>query len=443
MLSRHDAQLAHRDPSIPSLPLLFDEEAFRQRLNEARPPSRFKNISLNYVRYKPGTSCIAAFEGETETTTIQFYAKGMSLDTAHKLRKASQRISGYGEENRGLILEDTAVAVYFFPEDHDVTILPRLSVAKSRRDLLQETLNGHEDLWDVELDTLRYKPERRYVAQMVTPDGGSALLKVYAGNDYHSAQRGGKIFNSREHLRVAKRLGRSNRHKMIILEWLDGKLISEAMKEPGFNQTYLRHTAAALVELHNQRPRDLKEANLEGGLNALRSAAADLAILCPSKADTITRLIQRTISTLSSTKKMYYSVHNDFSADQVLITNGHIGFLDFDLATRGDRFMDLASFVARFEYSVLVGETLAIQPGEAIDTFLDAYQELSGKRLRSALNHKIAISLLRLAPEPFRYRLPNWPQLTERIIERADMLSRRKFTLSQWISPNISPESRG
>jgi len=434
MLSRYDAELALRDPLIPSLPLLFDAKAFKRKLKSTMPQLNLTELSVNYVRYKPGTSCMVAGEAKIDDEPTSYYAKGLSLESAHKIDKAHRRINGSSQGVPGLVLNDAPVAVYFFPEDRHLRILSRLVKAQSRKGLLQRNLKSRQDLWDVDLSTLRYKPERRYVAKMITPNGSAALLKVYAGKDYQSSQRGSKIVTSREHLRIADRIGRSNRHKMVILEWLDGELLSEALKDPRFNLANLEHVAAALVELHEQRPPRLREANPTADVKALSSVAAYVAFLCPSLSDKIIPLTEGAISALSETKKHYYSVHNDFSVDQILVENGHIGFIDLDLASRGDRFMDLSSFVANIEYSVLVGDPYAFSAGEISDTFLHAYQEYSGKRLRSNLNRKIAASLIRLAPQPFRYRLSNWPSLTERIIERAYELSRRKFRFGQWLS---------
>jgi hypothetical protein len=112
-----------------------------------------------------------------------------------------------------------------------------------------------------------------------------------------------------------------------------------------------------------------------------------------------------------------------------------VAILDLDGATRGDRYLDLSSFVAGIEYSVLMGDPPSLFTNEAIDAFLDGYREASNRRLPANLNHKIATSLLRLAQQPFRSRLPDWPQKTYRIIERAEALANRKFVFGQWLSP--------
>ena len=434
MLWKCDAELAQRDPAIPSLSLLFDEEAFRWRLNHVLPQLSIRNLSAHYVRYKPGTSCLISYKVETEHTHFDLYAKGMKLDSKSKIGKADRRINGSQEMNHGAILDDVGVIVYIYPADHDVSVLQRLAESQSRRETLERTLQHRPDLWDADLHTLRYKPERRYVAQMVTPNGEDALLKAYAGNDYHSAQRGGKIFNSREYLKVAQRLGRSNRHKLVILEWLDGDLLSETMQEPGFGMAYMRHVGAALVELHGQRPRRLRDVDLSAEVKSLLSTATDLIHLCPSQSDMIIKLAEKLATDLSETHKLRYSIHNDFTADQVLLSNNHVAILDLDAATRGDRYSDLSSFVAGIEYAVLVGAPANLCSSEAIDAFLEGYREASSRRLPSKLNRKIAASLLRLAQQPFRYRLPDWPQKTNRIIERAVALANRKFEFGQWLS---------
>jgi Ser/Thr protein kinase RdoA (MazF antagonist) len=443
MLSKSDAELARRDAAIPSLPLLFDEEALTRRLNQALPHLGIRNLSAHYVRYKPGTSCLISYKVETEHTHFDLYAKGMRRGSANKMNKADRRINGSQDHNSGVILDDAGVIVYIYPVDHDVSVLRRLADSQSRRETLKSTLQWRPDLWEVELHTLRYKPERRYVAQMVTQNGPHGLLKAYAGNDYPSAQRGGKIFNSREYLKVAQRLGRSNRHKLVVFEWLDGDLLLDAIQEPAFSVTYMRHVGAALVELHDQRPRRLRDADLRLEIKSLLSTANDLIHLCPAKSDMIAKLAEKLATDLTETRKLYYSIHNDFTADQVLLTDDNVIILDLDEATRGDRYSDLSSFVAGIEYAVLMGEPPIINSRETIDAFLDGYSEASNRRLPANLNRKIAASLLRLAQQPFRSRLPDWPQKTYRIIERAEALANRQFDFGQWLSPHPrSPEPK-
>jgi hypothetical protein len=217
---------------------------------------------------------------------------------------------------------------------------------------------------------------------------------------------------------------------------LDGDLLLDAIHEPDFCMTTMRHVGAALVELHGQRPRKLRDADLSLEMRSLLSTANDLMHLCPSQSEMITKLAEKLATDLSETHKLHYSIHNDFTADQVLLSNGHVAILDLDGATRGDRYLDLSSFVARIEYAVLVGDPPNSCSSEAIDEFLDGYRDASNRRLPANLNRKIAASLLRLAQQPFRARLPDWPQKTYRIIERAEELANHKFEFGQWLTPN-------
>jgi Ser/Thr protein kinase RdoA (MazF antagonist) len=203
---------------------------------------------------------------------------------------------------------------------------------------------------------------------------------------------------------------------------------------------HMRHVGAALVELHDQRPRRLRDADLGLEMKSFLSMASDLIHLCPSQSEMITKLARKLARDLSETHKLYYSIHNDFTTDQVLLTNDHVAILDLDGATRGDRYSDLSSFVAGIEYSILVGDPPNLGSSEAIDAFLDGYRDASKRCLPAKLNRKIATSLLRLAQHPFRSRLPDWPHKTYKIIERAEALANGKFEFGQWLTPYpISP----
>src|SRR5688500_15720912 len=57
-----DAQLAPRDRDLPQLATLLDADALRSAIQSCLPQVRLRSATPTYVRYKPGTNCLVAFE---------------------------------------------------------------------------------------------------------------------------------------------------------------------------------------------------------------------------------------------------------------------------------------------------------------------------------------------------------------------------------------------
>jgi hypothetical protein len=87
------------------------------------------------------------------------------------------------------------------------------------------------DLWDASFRTLAYKPERRFVAALNVGGAPRGVLKIYSEDTFEQAWRNTKALVSARSgaLRIARRIGRSRRHCVLVTEWLDGTLFSEAI----------------------------------------------------------------------------------------------------------------------------------------------------------------------------------------------------------------------
>jgi aminoglycoside phosphotransferase (APT) family kinase protein len=426
VLSRPDARVAERDRAIPGLALLLDPDAFATRLRTALPEAEVLTAKARYVRYKPGTSCLVAYRLDVGGAETDVYAKAVRSDDLVKLQKARYRLKVRGPLGPpGIILDDLAVVVYAFPNDQDLPTLARLADDERRRRMLAKALPDHCDLWDSTLHCLRYKPERRYVAQMLTRTGERALLKVYTEQDYRRAIQSPKRFVSRGPLRTALRLGRSHRRHMLILEWLPGRSLMEAMRHPSLETSVVPTVGAALAELHAQDPKALEQVTREHEAVSLLSVAVSVGAVCPHLASRTHDLALQLAAALLKAPPVCCPIHGDFSADQVLLTDGTVTILDLDTAVRGDPTVDLGSFAAQMHSDALRGDL----PGGRVETWtqmlLEGYCAAAGCDPPAHFDLYLAAGLLHLAPHPFRNRDPNWPERTEAILTRAEAIAHR------------------
>src|SRR5262249_50677677 len=128
----------------------------------------------------------------------------------------------------------------------------------AREELLRGILPAYEDLWQGSLEFLVYKPERRYVARLQGKAGSSALVKVHALRGCASACGSAGSFHSSGPLRVARRLGRSNHHYVVVHEWLSGDVLQDRFVGDDCHPARLSQVGAALAELHRQSTRRLR-----------------------------------------------------------------------------------------------------------------------------------------------------------------------------------------
>ena len=121
MLSLEDASLARRDTSLPGLARLLDPDAFLAALRTHLPGVDLRGARSTYVRYKPGTNCLSAYQLDVSGEMVDVYAKAHCLNGQGKLSKGSRFPGVSGPLGPGrLVMQDKAIVVSVFPNDKDV-----------------------------------------------------------------------------------------------------------------------------------------------------------------------------------------------------------------------------------------------------------------------------------------------------------------------------------
>lgn len=421
-----DLELAHRDPALPGLALLLDADRFAAVARAALPQAEVGTGTATYVRYKPGTSCLVAYRLHVHGVEIDAYARAYRASARDKLKKARERIArGSSPKWKGFVLDDVAIAAFFFPNDSKLDTLTRLAAEPKRGRLFSRLLPNRPALWGAGVRSLRYKPERRYVAAMTAEGIEQAVLKLYTAQEYTAARRGARAFGSRGALQVARPLGRSDRYHALVFEWMAGRALDEVIAAPDFDVERARLVGAALAALHSQRPRGLSLQSREAEVRSLLAAAAAVTAVCPHLTRPTRDLVLQLAADLRATPLAPRAIHGDFSADQVLLTGEGVAILDLDNAAYGDPAADLGTFVAQLERNALRNELSAARVEAVTDALLLGYDAAERSRLLERLELYVAVGLLRLAPHAFRNREECWPLAIEAILERAATYHRR------------------
>lgn len=429
MLSPDDVALIARDAAIPGLATLLDRDLFLATLREKLPGARLLSARTTYLRYKPGTSCLAGYELQTHPGgpdgAVDVQAKAFRADDRGKFRKASKQPALPGKLGAGLItLEEHLVVVSVFPNDGKLESLRLLAEPDSREQLLRRLLPGRPDLRGATLRKLAYKPARRFVAQLAAGGEPAAVLKCYTAAGYEAAERNARVLKSRGTLRVAARLGRSRRRRVLATEWLPGRPLGQILDdETGDFSLQLRTLSAvgaALAELHGQRGRGMSRTTTEVFADRLRAAAGAVGAACPHIADRARGLARR-ISVRLREPKVHRPIHGDFHAEQVVIDADAVGILDLDEAGLGDPAVDLGNFVAHVENHSLRGRLRPDRIGAMKDALLEGYRAAAG-RLPRGIEFHTAVGLFSLAPHTFRRREADWAKRTEAALDRTEAI---------------------
>ena len=425
MLTPDDADLARRDPSLPGLTLLLDQEEFTSRLRTSPFTGDLSGAKTTYVRYKPGTSCLVAYRVAVDGSEVDVYAKAYEKGELAKIRKLHSR-AGRSDPSRPLtaVWEDRAIVVSFFPSDSSIRSLDRLADAHARRRLFQKVFPTQPDFWDAAVKRVTYKPERRYVARLLADYGPDAALKCYTAVGYEAAKRGAEAFQSCGSTHLPRRLGKSNRHRMLAFEWLPGRLLSDLIVEGASSLECIAGVGVGLATLHAQQPSRLRRQTREMEVASLHAVVAGLVQLCPFLAGRVNHVANRLVRILADRPPGDRPIHGDFYASQVLIDSNSTSIIDFDEAVYADPLQDLGTFLAHLEHDAISGQLPPSRIPRIKESLLDGYRSVKGSSSPFDIELFTAIALLRLAPQPFREREKNWAVRTDEIIDRVEALVR-------------------
>ena len=261
-----------------------------------------------------------------------------------------------------------------------------------------------------------------------------AVLKSYAPPDFRAADEGMKAFGSRGPLRIARRLGASSRHQVTAVQWVAGDPLQRLIQEDECATDAAAMVGTALAQLHSQRPTGLVRLERETEAVLALAAARTLASLVPDLGDQSRALAIELANALLALPDGCHAIHGDFSADQVLLTPDAAAIIDYDAAAVGDPAADLGLFRATLLADVAAGRLTRAGAERLVDALIGGYlgaaDDPRADLLPAAIDPRLRLDLytaawlLRLAVEPFRYRVDGWPERTAALLTLATELGR-------------------
>jgi Ser/Thr protein kinase RdoA (MazF antagonist) len=422
MLSLADADIVRRDPAIAGLANALDCERFTVMLQRCFPDTNITCANITYLRYRPGTDCLAGYQVSVAGKETAVYVATYGPNARDKLANSRRFDADSGPLGSGrVILEDCATALYVFPNDQEIEGLRRLWEPQSRQHLLLKASCSDPRFVATTAHILRYKPERRFVARLNDAGQAVAVLKVYAESGFGQALINAKAFESHRGLKIARLLGYSTRARALVFEWLPGRPLFDLDSDNRRALSDVERIGAALAEFHAQPAASVALLTSTIEAQSLKATAQVMGFTLPRLASRVDSLACHLCECLVNEPAESHPIHGDFYDKQVLLNDDGVAVLDLDKAVRGHRAVDLANFLAHLHRDVAYGILTEDQVESFQEALLEGYR--ATRSIRKSVEVYTAIGLLRLAPHPFRERLTDWPERTTDLVERSAAIS--------------------
>ena len=405
-LTTHDIDLIERDTALRRLHSLLDPHRYKALIRSTAPQFDISGAKLTYIRYKPFTNCVAGYEFMADGRIHYAYAKTFSDDQHEKQSKAGAH---------------EGIALQFFPDDSKLRSLKKIDGGEREEKFIQRVFSDRDDLWGGRIVPIRYKPERRFVSRLVLKEQSVAVIKMHTGSSYSRLRNGNKSFKSRDNLVVARRIGHSDRHRVLAFAWLPGELLSDSLRDGSLEPAALLSVGRALSHIHAHNSNRLPVNEPNSIAEHIDAVAQQVAFLCPELARHVSKTARQIGAMLLDQPHYFCATHGDFYAKQILIDRDRVGVLDFDESAAADPMSDIGNFFAHLERDRLRFE-LEDQIDECQEALLTGYSAAGQPidRQRIALFH--AANLFKLLPHPFRFRENDWPQQTAFMLDRVQLL---------------------
>ncbi|WP_298976394.1 phosphotransferase [uncultured Roseobacter sp.] len=383
-------ELARDDESLPGLQLLLDEAALARELGAAK-------VTRTYLRYKPGVSCVAGLcvtDARGEESWL--CAKAYPEDRFQEIKGRKHWRSGPWPV---ALLDDICVA--FIPPQRDRKLKTLAKLLDPDRSAKVLTKIMDPSFTAPKLNILRYKPNRRLVAQVVDhASGRQAILKIQSLGAFDAAKRGAEAAMM---LGGPKVIATDPKRGAVACDWIPGAALclTNGKADPA-----LYRKAGQLLAKHHLTSLKLPDLPRSSEIRALKDVTADLSKILPHHASRLSVLAWKLTKALLKQPTTSGLIHGDFSADQIVHGANGVSIIDWDRAATGDQGRDIGSFLARLDMQELAGLCDGNTAKALRAAFLEGYQEQRLLPASYPLQHICHLALL--LTEPFRTQTLGW-----------------------------------
>ncbi|MDH4062757.1 MAG: aminoglycoside phosphotransferase family protein [Acidobacteriota bacterium] len=409
MLSRDDARVVAADRAVPGLALALDETALAEWASRGWADLDVRSVTVTYVRYKPGTNCLAGGGLVTRAGVLPFTVKAYPYDELAPLDKARRWTEAKPGRLPALVDGSRALVMTAFPHDAKIRALGRFTPTRLPR-LLRQLGLACPSSPACSMHILSYRPERRLVARVRGPFG-TAVVRAYSEPEF--AQRVARVHRLQRHP-VPHAGAREQRHPdlpMTAAAWLEGVSLDRQLTTVARDTVVA--TGRALADLHQAPADGLPVMTTAEERTRVLTYGEAVAALVPEAASRARALAERVAQALPTTSRLSLN-HGDFAARQVVLSPAGPRFIDLDELVAADARLDLGAWLADLDYLVLRGDLSHDRASWLADGFLEGYHSAAAPP--AGVGVARAAALFALAPLPFRRRSTSWRTLTKSIV---------------------------
>ncbi len=421
------------DPSLPGVELLFDGDAIGDLLTrklQAHGDTTIVACRPSYVRYKPGTSCLVAYDltirhdgiDTAHRAHIKTFAddRGRRRMANRKLEKLVERSTAeYGDPGVDWVtyLPELHGMFSIFPVDYDLRSLVKVATPDSAEKSLRRSIDAPKIRLVDPLELIRYKPGRKALFRYALDgcDHRAAYGKI------HTDDRTGRITQATATLRDAGLvtpavLGTLADLNFIVHEEAPGTQLAAMRDDPRYGDLSAA-IAEPLALLHRVDVTGLPVHRLADEADRVAETATLLGVILPGQRERLEKISRSIASRLAEVEEVLATNHGDFYDDQALIDGDNIAIIDLDEIRIAHPLLDIGNMLAHLG----TGEARGKVPPAARQAFTEAmraHRPMSDRDL--ALFE--AIGVLKLAPGPFRRLEPGWPEAVDSMLDMIESM---------------------
>lgn len=420
MLSTQHEQLAHRDPKIPGLPLVFDPETFAHLWSKIRGLSWRPETHIEYIRYKPGRRCIVLYRVQDQNESQHVVATAHNSLSWHKHLHTFDRGICDTLPDRRDGFANAHVSVGRFPNDRRLRRLQQMQTRDLAENFVRSFVDKQVDSDQFACNRVSYKPSRRAVYKVRATSERRYALKFFDKASFEPAKKRCLAWDrcrtslQRHGVEIPELIRANTQRQITVTDWLRGDNLADAMCESHLPNDVFCRIGSALGELHHSSPRDLPK-----GFDAQRplsQLAENVAFLVPDLQYAAHFYATEIQSAIDAADSILAPIHGDFYAKQVCVDDDSIGILDFDQSVVGDPLRDVGNFIAKLLWNTYRGDFDSETVPEIERAFLHGYALKCGSREQGEIDLHVAAGLFRCLTHPFRGGSADWTRQTSDVM---------------------------
>jgi ABC-type multidrug transport system fused ATPase/permease subunit len=392
------------DDHLPQAAVLLDSDAIAPVLARSFNGGTPVDVSIRYLRYKPGTNLMVQYgvtANGTSHDAVGMVASGdvLARRAAKPENVALARLAGEWTMATNPLAydDDVGCLVQWYPLDLS---LPTLATPPRELRLLLARTGLAVEVSDQAPERLAYKPRRRAVLRV---DGH--VVKLYRGEHEFERALAGQRAASTLRFVMAPRVEASSREWLITVQLLlSGRPVPSSA-------SVAAEAGALLARLQASRLNTLPQFAPAAQLRAATASARLVGTIAPDLKARLGRLLSSLAGSTPNSSALVPS-HGDFNARQLLVCDGDLALTDFDEFCLAAPALDPATFAAYMIYGRPTDLAGALA---ALDDLAYGY----GQR-PAHLPWYLATMILRRSARPFRYFEPDWRTRVEQMVTAAE-----------------------